>query len=114
MSDTSLLDTIHESGIIAVLVIDEAENAVPLARALLEGHVNMMELTLRTPAAMDALKEIKANVPEMIVGIGTILNPDQVQEVQLSSGEGGSTLPGSPPESPPGLGEAPTSSGIRG
>ena len=81
MSDTSLLDTIHESGVIAVLVFDEAENAVPLARALLEGHVNMMELTLRTPAAMDALKEIKANVPEMIVGIGTILNPDQVQEV---------------------------------
>jgi 2-dehydro-3-deoxyphosphogluconate aldolase/(4S)-4-hydroxy-2-oxoglutarate aldolase len=81
MSGDSLLNTIHDNGVIAVLVIDRAEDAVPLAQALLKGNVNIMELTLRTPAAIDALKEIKANVPEMVVGIGTILNPDQVRQV---------------------------------
>ncbi|MHC4680165.1 MAG: bifunctional 4-hydroxy-2-oxoglutarate aldolase/2-dehydro-3-deoxy-phosphogluconate aldolase, partial [Planctomycetota bacterium] len=57
------------------------KDAVPLARALLEGGVDIMELTLRTPAAMDALEEIKNNVPEMTVGIGTVLTSDQVRQI---------------------------------
>lgn len=68
-------------GVIAVLVIDEARHAVPLARALHEGGIDVMELTLRTPAALDALRLIRSEVPEMLAGIGTILTPQQVSEV---------------------------------
>ena len=69
---------IDAHGIIAVLVVDEAKDAVPLARALLAGGIAIMELTLRTPDALEALKRIKAEVPEMVAGIGTILTPAQV------------------------------------
>jgi len=70
---------IETFGVIAVLVVDRAEDAVPLAKALLAGGVGVMELTLRTPAALVALKAIRASVPEMIAGVGTILTPAQVQ-----------------------------------
>jgi 2-dehydro-3-deoxyphosphogluconate aldolase/(4S)-4-hydroxy-2-oxoglutarate aldolase len=76
-----LCNRMYQSGVIAVLIIDDVKDAVPLARALLEGKVDIMELTLRTPAAMDALQEIKNNVPEMMVGIGTVLTPDQVKQI---------------------------------
>jgi 2-dehydro-3-deoxyphosphogluconate aldolase/(4S)-4-hydroxy-2-oxoglutarate aldolase len=80
MSD-ALYNKIYQSGVIAVLVIDDAKDGVPLARALLEGGVDVMELTLRTPAAMDVLQEIKNRVPEMTVGIGTVLTSDQVKQI---------------------------------
>jgi len=73
---------ISTHGIIAVLVVDEAKDAVPLARTLLAGGIEIMELTLRTPAALEALKQIKAEVPEMTAGIGTILTPEQVLEAK--------------------------------
>lgn len=76
--DPALADKIAGAGIVAVLVIDDAGDAVPLARALLEGGVGVMELTLRTPAALDALRHIRREVPEMVTGIGTILNVDQM------------------------------------
>ena len=76
--DPALADKIAEAGIVAVLVIDDAGDAVPLTRALLEGGVGVMELTLRTPAALDALRHIRREVPEMVAGIGTILNVDQL------------------------------------
>ncbi len=71
---------IHRAGTIAVLVVDRVEDAVPLARSLLAGGVNVMELTLRTPAAIDALRCIRAEVPQMVAGIGTILQPPQVRD----------------------------------
>ncbi|MFC1634307.1 bifunctional 4-hydroxy-2-oxoglutarate aldolase/2-dehydro-3-deoxy-phosphogluconate aldolase [Planctomycetota bacterium] len=77
----ALCNKMYQSGVIAVLVIDEVKDAVPLARALLEGGVDIMELTLRTPAAVDALQEIKNHVPEMMVGIGTVLASDQVRQI---------------------------------
>jgi 2-dehydro-3-deoxyphosphogluconate aldolase/(4S)-4-hydroxy-2-oxoglutarate aldolase len=73
-----LAEDISASGVIAVLVIDEANDAVPLARALLEGGIRVMELTLRTPAALDALRAIRREVPDMVAGIGTILTVDQL------------------------------------
>ena len=76
--DPALADKVAGAGIVAVLVIDDAADAVPLARALLEGGVGVMELTLRTPAALDALRHIRREVPEMVAGIGTILNVDQL------------------------------------
>ncbi|MFK5921335.1 MAG: bifunctional 4-hydroxy-2-oxoglutarate aldolase/2-dehydro-3-deoxy-phosphogluconate aldolase [Verrucomicrobiota bacterium] len=79
--DSELGKKIATSKIIAVLVIDEVEDAVPTAQALLRGGVDMMELTLRTPAALDGLREVCAEVPDMAAGIGTILNTRQVDEV---------------------------------
>jgi len=76
-----LLDQLRSTGVIAVLVVDDAEDGVSLARALLDGGVRAMELTLRTPAALEALGRIRAAVPEMIAGVGTVLTPDQVRQV---------------------------------
>lgn len=80
--DPELSERIASFGVVAVLVVDRADDAVPLAKALLDGGVGVMELTLRTPAALDALKNIRANVPEMIAGVGTILTPSQVQSAK--------------------------------
>ena len=80
--DQEICLKMYRSGVIAVLVIDDVEDAMPLAHALLEGGVNIMELTLRTPAAMDALAEIKNNIPEILVGIGTVLTLDQVKQIK--------------------------------
>lgn len=70
--------TLCEAKLIAVLVIDELEAAVPVAEALLRGGVTAMELTLRTPVAFDAAAAIRTACPAMHIGIGTILSPDQV------------------------------------
>ena len=69
---SGILDRIERSGVIAVLVIDGVEHGPPLAEALLAGGVDAMELTLRTPAAIDALRAIRRDVPDMFAGIGTI------------------------------------------
>ncbi|MCB1232973.1 MAG: bifunctional 4-hydroxy-2-oxoglutarate aldolase/2-dehydro-3-deoxy-phosphogluconate aldolase [Verrucomicrobiae bacterium] len=63
--------------LIAVLVIDRVEDAVPVAESLLAGGVDIMELTLRTEAAIDALVAIRENVPDMVAGVGTILTKKQ-------------------------------------
>jgi len=68
-------------GLIAVMVIEDVADAVSVAQALVEGGVTAMELTLRTPSAMDALDRIVREVPEMMAGVGTILTPAQVQAV---------------------------------
>lgn len=75
----TLADKISAAGVVAVLVIDDASDAVPLARALLAGGIDAMELTLRTPAALDALRAIRREVPEITAGIGTILTVEQLQ-----------------------------------
>lgn len=76
-----LIQKIDEAGIIAVLIVDEVKHAVPLAEALLQGGVDAIELTLRTPAALDAAKAIKLGVPEITLGFGTVLTVDQVKAV---------------------------------
>lgn len=76
-----LLRRIERSGVIAVLVVDDVARAVPLARALVAGGIEAMELTLRTPAAIDSLKAIRAEVPEMLAGAGTVLTVQQVTRV---------------------------------
>lgn len=60
--------------VIPVIVIKDLDKAVPLARALVEGGLPAIEITLRTPQALDAIKRIAAEVPDAIVGAGTILN----------------------------------------
>lgn len=78
---SKIINKVNDSGVIAVLVVDELKHAVPLAKALLKGGVDAIELTLRTPAAMDAAKAIKKEVPEMMLGFGTVLTVDQVKAV---------------------------------
>ena len=77
--DQTLADKISAAGVMAVLVVDDANDAIPLARALLAGGIEVMELTLRTPAALDALRAIRREVPAMTAGIGTILTVEQLQ-----------------------------------
>jgi 2-dehydro-3-deoxyphosphogluconate aldolase/(4S)-4-hydroxy-2-oxoglutarate aldolase len=84
MNSEFRVDKLYQSGVVAVLVVDRVEDAVPLARALVDGGVDVMELTLRTPAAIHALIEIVRNVPEITAGIGTILTTDQVEQVAAS------------------------------
>ena len=81
MFPSDLHTKLKASAVVAVLVIDDASHAVPLAQALMRGGIDAMELTLRTDAALDALKAIREEVPEMLAGIGTILNTKQVDEV---------------------------------
>ena len=71
-------------GVVAVLMIDRVDDAVPVAEALLRGGVDAMELTLRTEVALQALELITGSVPEMLAGIGTILKPDQVIQARDS------------------------------
>lgn len=82
MLPESLYERIHRSGLIAVLTVERVAQALPLARALLAGGVDVMELTLRTPAAYDALAAIKAGAPEMLAGVGTVLRTEQVETVR--------------------------------
>lgn len=94
--DSQLAGRITSSGIVAVLVIDRAEDAVPLGRALLAGGVDAIELTLRTPAALDALREIRKSIPELLAGVGTILSTDQVTQV-VKAGAAFGVAPGTNP-----------------
>lgn len=63
------------SPVMPVIVIDQLASAVPLARALVAGGIRVLEVTLRTAAALDAIRAIVAEVPEALVGVGTIVNP---------------------------------------
>jgi len=73
---------LRRSGVLAVLVIDDAEAAVPVAKTLVEAGIDAMELAVRTPASMDALERVVSAVPEMLAGVGTILEPAQVVEAK--------------------------------
>ena len=84
MNTENVMARMQRTGVIAVLVLDQVEDAVPLARALLAGGVDIMELTLRTPVAVEALRRIVGEVPEMLAGMGTVLTPAQVQEVKAA------------------------------
>ncbi len=75
------LERFHSTGVVAVIVVDDSERAVSTAKALLDGGVDIIELTLRTSQALECLAAIKREVPEMLVGAGTILFPDQIDQV---------------------------------
>ncbi|ANI29098.1 keto-deoxy-phosphogluconate aldolase [Yersinia entomophaga] len=67
--------------VVPVIVINKLEQAVPLAKALVAGGVRVLEVTLRTPCAVDAIRAIAQEVPEAIIGAGTVLNPEQLAAV---------------------------------
>ena len=91
------LPQLSKSKVSAVIVIDDVGNAGYLADALLSGGVNSIELTLRTGAAFDAINFISKRYPEMIVGAGTVLSPDQLEQ-SIQSGAVFAVAPGLNPE----------------
>lgn len=72
-----VIQRIYEIGIVPVIAIDDAEKAVPLAKALVRGGLPAAEVTFRTAAAEEAIRRIVAEVPEMLVGAGTVLTKEQ-------------------------------------
>lgn len=82
--------------IIAVIVLDTLDSALPTVEAILKGGVKSIELTLRTAIAVDAIEAIKKNLPEMTIGAGTVLFPDQVDRV-LNAGADFAVAPGLSP-----------------
>ena len=66
--------------VVPVVVVADVADAVPLARALVAGGLPAIEVTLRTPAALDAIRAIATEVPDAVVGAGTVLTPEQVAE----------------------------------
>ncbi|MEU2440054.1 bifunctional 4-hydroxy-2-oxoglutarate aldolase/2-dehydro-3-deoxy-phosphogluconate aldolase [Streptomyces rubradiris] len=77
-ADPSVLDL---APVLPVVVLSDAADAVPLARALVAGGLPAIEVTLRTPAALEAIRAIAREVPEAVVGAGTVVTPEQVDAV---------------------------------
>ncbi|MFJ9746202.1 bifunctional 4-hydroxy-2-oxoglutarate aldolase/2-dehydro-3-deoxy-phosphogluconate aldolase [Streptomyces chartreusis] len=73
---TSVLDL---APVVPVVVIDDPSDAVPLARALVAGGLPAIEVTLRTPAALEAIGAVAEAVPDAVVGAGTVITPEQVK-----------------------------------
>lgn len=73
----TVLERFSRVGIVPVVVIDKVEDAVPCAKALLAGGVDVMEITFRTAAAPEAIKAVSESCPDMLVGAGTVLNLEQ-------------------------------------
>lgn len=83
---TRLMELFAMAPVIPVITIEEVRVAVPLVRALVAGGLRVVEITLRTPAAAEAARAIIAEVPEALVGIGTVLTPkDLDQAAKLGS-----------------------------
>jgi len=92
------LTALLKSGcVIPVLTIERLEDAVPLAKALVAGGVRVLEVTLRTPVAIASAKAIMAEVPEAVVGIGTILNADDLARAEAIGARFGIS-PGATPD----------------
>lgn len=82
--------------VVPVVTIHETRQAVPLAEALLRGGLKVIEITLRTPVALECIRAVKEAVPDMIIGVGTIMNPTQLDQA-LSAGAHFGVSPGSTP-----------------
>lgn len=80
----SILQRLKKGGVVAGFSVENIAHAVPITRALLKGGIDAIELTLRTRDAMEALKVICAEVPEMLIGVGTILTPETAVEVKAA------------------------------
>lgn len=76
----SPLSLMNEGPVIPVIVIHDAAHAVPLARALIAGGIRVLEVTLRTEAALESIRRIAQEVPEAVVGAGTIVRVEQCQQ----------------------------------
>jgi len=87
---------LHDAGILPVVTVDSIEQAKRLADALLEGGLRSIELTLRTPAALDALAALKRDLPDIVIGAGTVLTAEQIRQ-SIDAGADFLVTPGTPP-----------------
>ena len=92
----SLEQIVSAAPVVPVMVIERLEDAVPLARALTEGGLKALEITLRTPVALQAIAAIKAAMPEAMVGAGTITSPASL-DAAISAGASFIVTPGTSP-----------------
>lgn len=90
-------DVLALTPVLPVVVIDDAAQAEPLARVLLASGIKTIEITLRTPAALEAIRIISKAAPEMIVGAGTVLSQDDF-EAAVKAGAQYALSPGAPPK----------------
>ncbi|GAA7332476.1 bifunctional 4-hydroxy-2-oxoglutarate aldolase/2-dehydro-3-deoxy-phosphogluconate aldolase [Helicobacter pylori] len=82
-----IIEVLQISPIVPVVVIENVWDAVPLAQSLIEGGIPIIEVTLRSSCALEAIELIAKNVPKMRVGAGTILNPAQLEQAQNRGAE---------------------------
>ncbi len=82
-----IIEVLQISPIVPVVVIEDLNDAVPLAQSLIEGGIPIIEVTLRSSCALEAIELIAKNVPKMRVGAGTILNPTQLEQAQNRGAE---------------------------
>lgn len=101
MSNTQKQDKVETilraAPVVPVMVIDDVAHAVPLARALVKGGLPVLEITLRTTAALDSIRAVMAEVEGAIVGAGTVMTPEQLDQV-AKAGCAFAVAPGSSPK----------------
>ena len=91
------LERLHASGVVPVVVLDRAEDAVPVARAMLAGGITVMEITFRTDAAEESIRRVALECPEMLVGAGTVITQAQCSRA-IDAGAQFIVSPGLDPE----------------
>lgn len=74
-------DVLQRTSVMPVMVIDDLKTALPMARALIAGGIDVLEITLRTPAGLDAIKLLNDEFPHALVGAGTVTTPQQLEQV---------------------------------
>lgn len=94
---TSVGDVVDAGPVVPVVVIEDPAAAVPMANALRDGGITVVEVTLRTARALEAVARIAAECPEMTVGVGSVRRPEHV-EAALAAGARFLVTPGSPPD----------------
>ena len=95
-SITNIAQIMGASPVMPVIVLHDVRHAVPLARALLAGGIRVLEVTMRTPQALDAVRAIRAALPDAIVGVGTVTSEDDLQAA-IGAGAQFGVSPGSSP-----------------
>lgn len=90
------MSSLHQFPVIPVIVLDDANDAVPLAEALLEGGLNIIEVTFRTAAAAESIERIAQAFPDMQVGAGTVVTPEQAK-CAIDAGSKFGLAPGTDP-----------------
>lgn len=91
------MSSLHQFPVIPVIVLDDANDAVPLAESLLAGGLNIIEVTFRTEAAAESIERITKAFPEMQVGAGTVVTPEQAKRA-IDAGSKFGLAPGTDPE----------------
>ena len=93
----NVMEALAGSGIVPVVVLERAEDAVPTAKALLAGGIDVMEITFRTAAAAASIKAVSESCPDMLVGAGTVLTVEQIEKA-VEAGAQFIVSPGFDPE----------------